>query len=60
MRDENSYIKWLTVKQLKAVLDTLPDDTRLVANQVGNLAAYNEDSEFIGWINFLHEGEFET
>lgn len=53
-------IKYLTVAQLKAVLDTLPDDHQLSPNTVGNLKVRSGAGEYIGYIDFLHEGAYES
>lgn len=52
--------KWLTVDQLKKVLDGMDGSLRLTVNCVGNLAASRDDWYFVGFINFLGEGEFEV
>lgn len=53
--------KWLTVQQLQRVLADLPPDMRLVTNQVGNIAVLSASgTDFVGYIDFLHEGEYQS
>lgn len=65
MTPENSIRpKFLTVAQLKRVLSDMQGDTVLTVNTVGNLAAYEASAtqgvwNFVGYIDFLHEGSFE-
>jgi hypothetical protein len=50
--------KCLTVAQLRQVLMMLPDEVRLAANRLGNLTVTTVDGREMGYIDFLHEGEF--
>jgi len=58
--DKDTNSKYLTVAQLFEVLLEIPTGFIVVPNKVGNLAVYNnaEDLEFVGYIDFLFEGEF--
>lgn len=38
----NWIYKYITVSKLKSILDTLPDDSELVPNSVGNLSVYDK------------------
>lgn len=51
--DEKAALKYLTVTELRALLERLPDEARLVVNGVGNLAVLKPNSvEFGGFIDF--------
>jgi hypothetical protein len=52
--------KWLTVDQLKKVLDGMDGSLRLSVNQVGNLSTHRDGWVFVGFINFAGEGECEV
>jgi len=39
--------KFITVKQMKAVLNELSNDYRLVANEVGNISIFDENGKYI-------------
>jgi hypothetical protein len=46
--------KWISVKQLKSILNTLQDDDLLYPNRVGNLSVVREDVQ-IGYIDISDE-----
>ncbi len=46
--------KFITVKQMKAVLNELSNDYRLVANEVGNISIFDENGKYIGFIDLLY------
>lgn len=57
---QNDYFnKYLTVDILLSFLEHLPKDWLVVPNKVGNLALYNKDNVFVGFIDFLLNGEVE-
>lgn len=58
-RDLWPPIKYLTVKQLKRCLEGLSDEMRLYHNQVQNLAIRDATGRFLGYIDFLGEGDVE-
>jgi hypothetical protein len=50
----------ITVKKLKEILNTLPEDNLVNVNQVGNLSIHTDDgSEWLGWIDISFE-EYEN
>lgn len=51
--------KWLTPAQLIQALAEVPLDSRIVTNKVGNLAVMSNTWEFLGFIDFILEGDFE-
>ena len=57
---QNDYFrKYLTVDILRSFLERLPKDWLVVPNKVGNLALYDKDNVFVGFIDFLLDGEIE-
>lgn len=64
MRDGYDPPNYLTVKQLKEVLEQIPEDYIVLANRVGNLAVYKGDSfkegEFVGYVDFILDGSYEN
>jgi len=58
MKNEND-LKWLPVSRLIELLKMLPNDSRILLNDVGNLAIMNDNDEYIGFIDFLSYGEIE-
>jgi len=56
---DSEGIKYLTASRLKALLDTIPGDTLVICNKVGNLLLLNEKQEYYGYIDFLFEGNVE-
>lgn len=42
----------MTVAQMRAALEQLPDEAILVVNQVGNVAVMTQEDDFIGYIDF--------
>ena len=59
MRNEYGT-KYLPAGKLIELLQTLEPDTRLAPNNVANLAIYTKKDEYIGFIDFIAEGEIET
>ena len=59
--DEEGYLeyKWLSPHHLAQLLLTLPEDCKVVANRVGNLAVMNADYTYRGFIDFNLEGTIE-
>jgi hypothetical protein len=55
--DQAEGLKYITAWDLEKILRTLPEDTRLIPNKVGNLLVY-KDGQSLGYIDIL-EGEFE-
>jgi len=64
MRDGYDPPSYLTVKQLKATLEQVPEDYLILPNRVGNLAVYKgsklEEAEFAGYVSFICDGEYES
>lgn len=59
-KDEFQIFKYLPAKRVAELLSTLPEDCFVAHNEVGNLAIFKEAGdgfEFIGWIDFLFDGE---
>ncbi len=52
--------KHLTVARLTEILQTLPSDALVVANQVGNLIAFTVDDKYLGYIDFSGIGGFKS
>lgn len=50
-----SIFKYLTPAKMTEILATLPANSRLITNGVGNLAVFSDDSEYIGFIDFASE-----
>lgn len=53
--DARFFHRWLTVSQLKEILDGLKDDDKLLPNRVGNLSVVRESGEQVGYIDFQAE-----
>ena len=49
--------KYLTVSELQDCLDILSPDYYVCCNKVGNLALFDQNMVFQGFIDFLLEGE---
>jgi len=64
VKDDYDAPKYLTVKQLKEVLEQIPEDYLILPNRVGNLAVYKgsklEEAEFAGYVSFICDGEYES
>ena len=56
--DQGGNTKWLTVAQLRKVLSELPDNALVQPNAVGNLMVNADDGRYLGFIDFLFDGEF--
>lgn len=56
------HLKYLGKQKLSEILAELPENSVVVVNKVGNLGVYENHSceKFIGWIDFLFEGEFKS
>jgi len=58
----NKYKKFLPKDNLLKVINQIPEGSFVTVNAVGNLAIVNRDKnnelQFIGFIDFLGEGEF--
>ena len=53
---EASFIeKYITVKQMKEILNQLEDDWELLPNNVGNLSIFTTESESKGFIDIGEE-----
>lgn len=48
------FRRWLTVKQMKEILDQMEDDDVITPNRVGNLSVVR-DKRMIGYIDFQAE-----
>lgn len=54
--DASFHERWMTVKQLKIILETLDENAELSPNQTGNLLVWSDDKDaHIGVINFATE-----
>lgn len=49
------FRRWLTVGQLKQILDQLGDDDIVVPNRVGNLSVCDNEGRTLGYIDFQEE-----
>ena len=50
------FRRWLTVKQMKQILNELDDDDVLFPNRVGNLSVIRDsERRMIGYIDFSEE-----
>jgi hypothetical protein len=59
MRDEYG-VKWLSAGRLIELLATLPADSRVMPNTVGNLLALTADGERkLAFVDFLCSGDIE-
>lgn len=55
---EDDGTKWLTASRLIELLATLPPNSRVSPNAVGNLLVLTEDgSDCISYVNFMFDGE---
>lgn len=50
-------VKYLTVARLAELLATIPPDSLVGANRVGNLFINFPDGEYTGFIDFAGDGE---
>lgn len=49
------FRRWLTVAQLKQILDQLDDDDVIYPNRVGNLSVCDSEGGQTGYIDFQEE-----
>ena len=56
MKDDTGA-KYLFATRLIELLQTLPSDTRILVNAVGNLCIESNKGNYVGFIDFLHDGE---
>ncbi len=49
------FRRWLTVEQMKQILDQLDDDDIVVPNRVGNLSVCDSEGGQTGYIDFAVE-----
>ena len=60
MRDENGA-KWLTAARLIELLATLPADSRVMPNTVGNLLVLTADgASSLAFVDFAGDGEVDS
>ncbi|MFA7290875.1 MAG: hypothetical protein WC023_01380 [Rhodocyclaceae bacterium] len=60
IRDKDGT-KWLTAKRLAELLETLPPDSRVMPNTVGNLLVLSPDGlRSIAFVDFVGAGEVES
>lgn len=56
--NNNFNYKFLTPEQLSKVITQVPTDSHILVNSVGNLCVCDQNQEYIGYIDFLNDGEF--
>ena len=52
--------KYLSVFRLRELLDSLPEDWLVAPSAVGNLALWDDEGDFKGYIDFLWDGTIEV
>jgi len=59
MKNNDVTQKYLSKEKIIELLESLPENSILSPNKVGNLAIFDneKDCNFIGFIDFLHDGE---
>lgn len=50
--------KFVTVAQLREVLSKIPDDFKVGPNRVGNMAVLDAGNNYVGFVDFIHDGEY--
>lgn len=59
MKDDTGC-KWLPAARLSELLATLPPDSRVMTNAVGNLLVLSaDDTEMLAYVDFAGNGEIE-
>jgi hypothetical protein len=58
MRDAD-MTKWLSAARLIELFATLPPDSRVMPNEVGNLLVLTVDGENLAFIDLAYDGEVE-
>jgi len=49
------FLRWMTVKRLREILEQLDDNNIVIPNRVGNLAVTNDKDQMVGYIDFPGE-----
>jgi len=60
IQNNNVNYKFLTKQQLVDSLSDVPDGSLISTNNVGNLCVTNSDHRYIGYIDTLTTGSFES
>lgn len=55
MIDELTGLKCVSPAQMIEIMKKVPSESRICVNKVGNLSAYNEKWEFIGFVDLNSE-----
>ena len=57
---EKNGVKFLEADRLIELLQQLPQNYKIAPNNVKNLAIFDEEDNYYGFIDFLMDGEIET
>ena len=60
MRIGDLDYKYLTKEQLLKVLESVPNGSYISPNTVGNMLVETGEGAYLGFIDFLFEGTYET